>query len=212
MNKLTRPKIGEFLQKYTTDKLVLDIGSGGTDQDALFPNRTTFDMDPARGPAIVGDAQEMPFADGSYEVILCSEVLEHIPDPVKAIAEMYRVLVPGGLLVLTTRFVYPVHDAPGDYWRFTPYALQRLFQEWEIVEEGVESDVFSTIAVLLQRIIFQTDLRGGKLTKGLLLLLTVFLNKLDFLLVHRYGDIRRSKKVPVLMASGVYIACRKPLV
>lgn len=210
MNKLTRSKVEDFLKKYATDKLVLDIGSGGANQDHLFPSRTTFDVDPERRPSVVGDAQEMPFADNSYEVILCSEVLEHIPDPPKAISEMYRVLAPGGLLILTTRFVYPVHDAPGDYWRFTPYALRYLFCKWEIIDEDVESGPFSTIAVLLQRIIFQADVRGGKITKGLLMLAVLLFSKLDRIVRTSYGDIKRSEEVPVLMTSGVYIACRKP--
>lgn len=127
MHKLTRPRIRAFLEKYKTTELVLDVGSGGADQHVLFPNRTTIDVDPARNPEIVGDAQEMPFADATYNTILCTEVLEHIPDPQKAVDEMYRVLKPGGTLILTTRFLFPVHDAPGDYWRFTPYGLQALF-------------------------------------------------------------------------------------
>ena len=168
-------------------------------------------MDPARNPEIVGDAQEMPFADATYSTILCTEVLEHIPDPQKAVDEMYRVLKPGGTLILTTRFLFPVHDAPGDYWRFTPYGLQALFSKWAILEQEVEADAFYTIAVLLQRIAFQADLRGGKVTKGLLLCLAFVLSRMDWLLLKRYGDIGRTDIVPVLMSSGVYIACRKPL-
>ncbi|MBP7741222.1 MAG: class I SAM-dependent methyltransferase [Candidatus Pacebacteria bacterium] len=209
MRKITRGRIRSFLASYATDVLVLDIGSGGANQDASFPNRTTYDIDSARNPSIVGDAQDMPFPDSSYDVIVCSEVLEHIPDPKKAIGEMFRVLAPGGTLILTTRFVFPVHDAPGDYWRFTPYGLRSLFTRWEILEEEVETDAFLTIAVLLQRIMFQTDLRGGKITKGILLLVTYAFTKLDWLLVRRYGDIGRTDTVPVLMSSGVYIACRK---
>lgn len=211
MHKLTRPRIRAFLEKYKTTELVLDVGSGGADQHVLFPNRTTIDVDPARNPEIIGDAQEMPFADATYSTILCTEVLEHIPDPQKAVDEMYRVLKPGGTLILTTRFLFPVHDAPGDYWRFTPYGLQALFSKWDVLEQEVEADAFYTIAVLLQRIAFQADLRGGKVTKGLLLCLAFVLSRMDWLLLKRYGDIGRTDIVPVLMSSGVYIACRKPL-
>ncbi len=210
MHKLTRPRIRAFLSKYKTKDLVLDVGSGGADQQVFFPNRTTIDVDPARNPEIVGDAQDMPFGDATYSTILCTEVLEHIPNPQKAIDEMYRVLRPGGVLILTTRFLFPIHDAPGDYWRFTPYSLKVLFTDWEIIEEESESDAFYTVAVLLQRIVFQTDLRGGKLTKALLLALSYIFSHLDWLLLKRYGDIGRTDIVPVLMSSGVYIACKKP--
>lgn len=210
MRKITRGRIRRFLTTYATEALVLDIGSGGADQDAVFPNRTTCDIDPKRNPSVVGDAQNLPFTDASFPVVLCSEVLEHIPEPRKAIAEFFRVLEPGGVLILTTRFVFPVHDAPGDYWRFTPQGLHSLFAGWEIIEEQTETEPFLTIAVLLQRIIFQTNVRGGKLTKGLLLLLALIFTKLDWLVVEQYGDIGRTEKVPSIMSSGVYIACRKP--
>ena len=89
--------------------------------------------------------------------------------------------------------------------------VQALFSKWAILEQEVEADAFYTIAVLLQRIAFQADLRGGKVTKGLLLCLAFVLSRMDWLLLKRYGDIGRTDIVPVLMSSGVYIACRKPL-
>lgn len=210
MKKLTRENTKAFLKKHASDEKVLDIGSGNMDQDVNFPNRTTFDIDPARKPQIVGDAHELPFENASFSCILCSEVLEHLYDPRKAIAEMYRVLKPGGIVVLTTRFIFPVHDAPHDYFRFTPYGLRMLFEDWEIVEEASETGTFGTIAVLLQRIIFQTDLQGGKFTKGILYVLMNIFQRLDFLVKAQYGDIQRSRREADLLTSGVYIVARKP--
>jgi|CXWL01.1.fsa_nt_gi SAM-dependent methyltransferase len=209
MQKITRIGINAFLERYATKEQVLDIGSGGADQDSRFPNRTTFDIDPTRNPEIVGDIHDMPFPDNSYHTILCSEVLEHLHDPRKAIAQMYRVLAPGGTLVITTRFTFPVHDAPGDYWRFTPNGLRILFADFEIIDEAVETDTFTTIAVLLQRVIFQTKLRGGRFTKGILWLLMMVFKKVDSLVLAQYGDIQRKTRVETLLSSGVYLACTK---
>ena len=208
MRKFTRGKIEGFLRRYATTASVLDVGAGGVEYSALFPNRTTFDIDPARHPDIVGDAADMPFEDSSYEVIICSEVFEHLPDPQKVVGELRRVLKPGGLLVLTTRFAFPVHDAPGDYWRFTAYGLQLLFKGWEIESLEAETGPFGTIAVLLQRIMFQTDLRGGKITKAIVYLFALIFNKLDCLVLKQYGDIKRSAPESRMLYSGIFMACR----
>jgi ubiquinone/menaquinone biosynthesis C-methylase UbiE len=66
-----------------------------------------------------GSAVAIPFADSSFDFVLCSEVLEHVPDPRRAIGEIARVLRPGGRLVLTVPFLYPIHEEPWDFWRFT---------------------------------------------------------------------------------------------
>ena len=51
---------------------------------------------------VVGSILEIPFADGTFDIVVSSEVIEHVPDPFKALSEVYRVLTPGGILVLTT--------------------------------------------------------------------------------------------------------------
>ncbi len=210
MKKITRDRIRAFLARHATNELVLDIGSGGANLDAYFPRRMTFDIDPERNPQILGDIHAMPFPDNSYDVIVCSEVLEHLHSPYKAIAEIERVLRPGGKLILTTRFIFPIHDAPYDYFRFTQAGLSALLNGWHIVDEEVETKTFETIAVLLQRIIFQTKLRGGKITKGFLYILMRLFLTLDWLVCDMYGDIRRKEHISSLLTSGVYIVATKP--
>ena len=210
MRKFTNWQTKAFLRKYGTTAQVLEIGEGANKRNAdIFPNITSLDVDPAQKPDVVGDAHHLPFPDASFDVVLCSEVFEHLKDPKQGASEFRRVLKPEGLLLLTTRFVFPVHDAPYDFFRFTPYGLKEIFKDWTLLEEEVEADAFSTVAILLQRIMFQTKLRGGKITKGLIYLLALFLNRLDFLIIERYSDITRKRVVPVLLSSGVFIACRK---
>ena len=130
--KFTRVSLEKFLAPHATEGQVLDIGSGGSSYGKYFPNRLTVDIDPARKPEIVADAHELPFPDGKFAVILCTEVLEHLSNPPKAIAEMRRVLKPGGKLILTTRFMYPLHDIPHDYFRYTRYGLEHLFENGRV--------------------------------------------------------------------------------
>ena len=62
---------------------------------------------------------------GSVDVVLCTEALEHVPEPAVFLAEAYRCLKPGGRLLLTVPFAARWHFIPHDYWRFTPSGLQR---------------------------------------------------------------------------------------
>ena len=207
MKKLTRPFTNAFLKKYSTNAVTLDIGASGSDHLKYFPNRTTLDIDASKNPDVVGDAHNLPFKDESFEVVVCSEMLEHADNPQKVISEIKRVLKPRGRVVLTTRFAFPVHDVPNDYWRFTPYGLQKLFSAFEIIEIATDGGPFHTIAIQLQRIIFQTDLL--KIIKGMLYLVIIILPYLDNLISHQYGNIWRTIEVDTMLSSGVFIAAKK---
>jgi SAM-dependent methyltransferase len=209
MQKITRKNLRPFLEKHATTKEVLEIGGGSRDGNHtysdLFPNRHTFDIDEQRQPDTVGDAHAMPFADSSYECILCTEVLEHLHSPWLAIAEMQRVLKPGGELILTTRFVYPLHDTPHDYYRYTEYGLIHLFKGWEMVELVPETQTMSAIGALIQRIGFQTDVRGGKITKLCLYALAGVFDHLNWLLKKEYGSITKDTEVKNIITTGYYL-------
>ena len=116
IRKITRKKMRVFLSKHRTDERVLDIGSGGSSYGEFFPNRLCVDIDEKRKPDIVADVHNLPFKDGEFGVVLCTEALEHFKEPQRAINEINRVLKKGGRLILTTRFVYPLHDVPYDYF------------------------------------------------------------------------------------------------
>ncbi|WP_219339831.1 class I SAM-dependent methyltransferase [Luteimonas salinisoli] len=80
-------------------------------------------------PDVFADAASLPFPDASFDTVLLLEVLEHLRDPSGALAEIARVLKPRGQLFLTLPFLYPVHDAPHDYQRYTCHGLLREMAE-----------------------------------------------------------------------------------
>jgi SAM-dependent methyltransferase len=88
-------------------------------------------------PTIVGTAEALPVPDASFDVVMCTMVLEHVIDPRKVLAEARRVLAPNGRLVLTVPGVWPTHEAPHDYWRFTRFGLEQLMREFGVVGELV---------------------------------------------------------------------------
>ncbi len=72
----------------------------------------------------------LPFSDGEFDAVVSDQVLEHVEgSPQAAIDETFRVIKPGGLALHTTCFMHPIHGAPNDFWRFTPYALRQLSQK-----------------------------------------------------------------------------------
>ena len=69
-----------------------------------------------------------------FDTVIATEVLEHLYEPQRAIDEIYRVLKPGGICILSTRFIYPYHPGPKDYYRFTWDSLNSLFRRFSNVE------------------------------------------------------------------------------
>ena len=90
-------------------------------------------LDPVPGPHVddVGSAEALPYADGEFDVVLCTQVLEHVVEPASVFAEIRRVLVPGGVALVSTHGVYVYHPSPPeeghDYWRWTHRGLERQF-------------------------------------------------------------------------------------
>lgn len=207
--KISRKKRKGLIAEHMTTAKVLDIGCGAGPYKEFFPNRFTLDIDPEKNPDVVGDIHTIPLEDNSYECILCTEVLEHVRDPKLAVSELYRVLKPGGKIIVSTPFVYPLHQVPHDYWRFTKYGLRNLFQEFKDVEVTSEHQSFTTIAILLQRIVFQSNLRLNKITKFSLLLIAWVFERSNWLIVEEFGSIRKDRPEDHIMTGGYFLVAKK---
>lgn len=75
------------------------------------------------------DGRRIPLADASVDSAMLTEVLEHCPEPGVVLQEARRVLKPGGVLFFTVPYIWPLHDAPYDFFRYTPFALEKLLAE-----------------------------------------------------------------------------------
>jgi SAM-dependent methyltransferase len=91
------------------------------------------DMRPGPGVDVVGLADAMDWGDRQFQVVVCTEMLEHDARPWRSMLEMARVLNPGGYLILTARGYdergcFPVHDHPSDHWRFSVSGITTLLE------------------------------------------------------------------------------------
>lgn len=208
--KLTRITLDRFVLAHASSGRALDIGAQNGPYAACFPNRVALDIRRGIGVQVLGDAQALGLADAVFDVVLCTEVLEHLPEPQKALDEMFRVLRPSGTLLLTTRFLFPIHDAPHDYFRFTKYGLRHLLRQFEILELQEETDSVGTLAVLLQRLGMQAQTLRRTPLRAIWLVAAQIVRPFSFLITQEYGDSRRQAPETGIMTSGYHVVCRKP--
>ncbi len=104
-------------------------------------------------PDVVGSATDIPLADASFDTVVCTEVLEHVPDPLKALREMYRVLKPGGHLVLSTPMYWPRHEVPYDFFRYPYDGLLHLVKSsgFELLELYNRGRSYAFIGQVIQQ-------------------------------------------------------------
>ncbi|MGH9545468.1 MAG: class I SAM-dependent methyltransferase [Terriglobales bacterium] len=135
------PKPGDSLYLHLADLLqalvafgtqapiaILDYGCGGSPYRSLFPNATYHRADHVDGVDLDfrtdGNGLLPEVGSRAYDMVLSTQVLEHVSSPRAYLDEAFRVLKPGGVLLLSTHGVYPDHGCPCDFWRWTADGLK----------------------------------------------------------------------------------------
>ena len=147
---------GEFIARVEAvpaGAVVLDLGAGEAELRARLQHARYIAIDRGIGHAgwdyskldAVADGLAVPLADGSCDLVVSKQVLEHMTEPARAIAEIARVLKPGGRVLLSTNQAWPQHQKPFDFFRFTSYGLRYLFEQagLEIVRMEAMGGAFS---------------------------------------------------------------------
>lgn len=88
---------------------------------------------------LVGTAYDIPAEDESFDSALCSAVLEHLEEGEAALRECLRVLKPGGTAIYTVPFIWHIHEEPRDFYRYSRYGLQYLFEKAGFEIEKIEA-------------------------------------------------------------------------
>jgi SAM-dependent methyltransferase len=135
---------------------VLDVGCGVKPYYPFFADRASayvgVDVVPNPAAELVGPVEALPVDDASFDLVLCTQVLEHCDDPAQAVRELRRVTAPGGRVLASTHGVQVYHPSPQDLWRWTHEGLQRLFERnaaWSSVDVSPASGSAGCLAMLL---------------------------------------------------------------
>jgi GT2 family glycosyltransferase/SAM-dependent methyltransferase len=118
---------------------VLHLSGGGTDAGG----GAVVEADGALfGPTdVVVDAHALPFDDATFALVVAMNAFEHYRDPGEVARQVHRVLRPGGLVLVQTAFLQPLHEAPDHYFNVTRYGLQQWFAGFEAVDIGVPDNL-----------------------------------------------------------------------
>ena len=96
----------------------------------------TIDIDPDSGATVIGDICQLnaELASGSFDLVFCTEVLEHVSNPFAAVREMHRLLRVGGWLYASAPYDFRIHGPLPDNWRFTEHGWRELMRDFDDVE------------------------------------------------------------------------------
>ncbi len=159
---------------------LVDIGCGTkpyrpmlaryVDQHVGVDHRASFHD--SRNVDLFGTAYEIPAEKNTFDCALCTSVLEHLEEPESAVRECARLLKDGGVAIYSMPFIWHLHEEPRDFYRYTKYGLQHLFEKsgFEILEIRALSGFFTTFGTLLAYYVMRFN-RGPLRWTGLVPLL-----------------------------------------
>jgi len=116
---------------YKDDILKLADEYIGVDWKSSFHNQSNVDV-------FANLCEKLPFDDCYADVVVSFQVMEHLPEPDFFLSECYRILRPGGKLFITVPFMWHVHEAPYDYFRYTRYGLEYLLSKNGFVDIQIQ--------------------------------------------------------------------------
>lgn len=171
-NWLAKRQVGNAIalaaERYARGRLI-DIGCGEKPYKEVFASYTTehVGVDHADSPHaltsvdVFATADSIPLEDATFDTVLMSELLEHLEEPQRALAEAHRLLKPSGHLILTTPFMWVIHEEPRDFFRFSPFGLESLFSQagFQVMEVTPVAGQWSTVALMTSYALRQSNLR-----------------------------------------------------
>lgn len=127
--------VADFAKSTPASSLILDAGAGDCPYRSLFGHAKYESADFGQVTkkkygeiTYVCRLDSIPVEDARFDRILFTQTLEHLPNPAAVLAELYRVLKPGGRMFISAPFYYEEHEVPYDFFRYTRYGFRTLIE------------------------------------------------------------------------------------
>lgn len=154
---------------------MLDVGCGNKPFEKMFSPHVTEHLgcDVVQSSNccvdVISLATELPFRSGSFDTVLATQVIEHVADHQTLMREAFRVLAPGGVLVLSGPMYWPLHEEPHDYFRFTEHGLRYLLQQtgFETLKITNNGGKWALCGQVIIHTIINTRLQHGLVIKAI---------------------------------------------
>ena len=156
----------EMVKPYVTEHI-------GVDHQGTLHDKSNIDR--------VGTAYEIPAEDGEFDSAICTSVLEHLEEPEISLRECYRVLKRNGIAIYSMDFIWHVHEAPRDFFRFSKFGIKYLFEKvgFEIVELIALSGFWATFGQLFVYNLFRLN-RGPLRWLRIIVILGLFIQLISY--------------------------------
>ena len=214
--KISRKNLDKFIDYYILrisndlggidNVKVLNVGAGGNIETYLnnkFSFVRSIDVDVNRKPdqvIDVCDLNQLRNLTFTPQLICMFEVLEHTKNPINAIQNLYEIIDENNYVMLSTPFIFHIHDEPHDFFRFTKYGLETLFENFKEVVVKPRNGWFETILVLFVRLRMERNILS-KIIGNLFILIYFLLTPITYLL----QSIIKSEKI----TTGYFVYAKK---
>jgi SAM-dependent methyltransferase len=194
---------------------VLDVGCGYKPYRRWIPGAARyFGIDVFPGPAVdavIVPGEPWPVGDEEFDVVLCTQVLEHVGDLELTASELVRTVKPGGTVVISVPFIFGEHNSPHDYRRFSRYGIRRLIEDrLEIVDIEPHGAIGSTVGAIVLGWTYDAMPRRGPAALAVAPLLPLWL--LLCLVTNMLGALLDRLDTTGLYYGNVLVHARKPAV
>jgi len=159
VHKIVMSALYDLFEKYIQGGKLIDIGCGTKPLASYFKGRVDehigFDhpdcIHTHNNIDVLGDVYNMPFEDETFDYAISTAVLEHLEEPQKAINQTCRILKKGGIAIFSAPFIWHIHEAPRDFFRYSEFGLKHLFEKagFETLELIPLSGFWVTFGTLL---------------------------------------------------------------